>query len=121
MNRLSFLKKISIGIAATVITPKVLAELPSPFICPIGKNKEWGKYWAEQVYARHLEDVKLGVDKLKLWDTVIDHKGDTYAVTGRGFGIIELTATHSDTNPSVMDVQTEHFFEYFITEQTART
>lgn len=119
MDRLSFLKKLGTGIAIAVITPKVAADISST-IKDVPKDQEWGKKWAKECYSEWLKDKELGVDALCLWDMVYDNKGQTYIITAKGFGIIEITAMLSETNPNVMDIQKEHFFEYFVTSTTAR-
>jgi hypothetical protein len=120
MNRLSFLKTMGVGIAAAVITPKILAELPPPTAVPSEKDKEWGKKWAEECYSMWKKDKELGVESLRLWDVVYDHKGNEYAITAKGLGIIEVTSFSPDVNPNCMDVEKEHFFEYFVIAKTAK-
>jgi hypothetical protein len=114
MNRLSFLKTMGVGIAAAVITPKILAELPPPTAVPSEKDKEWGKKWAEECYSMWKKDKELGVDSLRLWDSVMNRDEEIYVVTGRCLDTIELTAIDTRTQPNFLDITKDKFGEYFI-------
>ena len=114
MNRLSFLKKLSVGIAAAVITPKVLAEVdPSPKETP--KDKEWGIKWAKEVYGHYEEDrMRYTVDQLCMYDICIDKDSRAWMVTMPPSEVIELTALLADPLPNKIDVKRGSFDEYFI-------
>ncbi len=105
MNRLSFLKTISVGIAAAVIAPKVIAEAIE---APKPKDKEWCLRWAEEAYQRSLKP------KPYIGDIVIDRDGRQWLVTAVYLGKVEVKAFEADPLPNFLDVDVEHFDEYFV-------
>lgn len=111
MNRAAFLKSIGLGIAAAVITPKILIE--SDFPDPI-KAPDYCLSWAKELYATHLKDVELGVEHLRIWDTVIDRDQRVYIITAMSSDNIELTAADSKVDPNFMDVKKAIFNDYFV-------
>ena len=111
MNRASFLKSIGLGIAAAVITPKILIEARD---INGAKDATYSKEWAKKLYAMSLKDRELGVEDIRIWDNVTDRNNNLYIVTAIDFDSIELTAMSADTTPNFMDVQKNVFADYFL-------
>lgn len=111
MNRASFLKSLGVGIAAAVITPKILIEATIP---DSAKNKEYCLAWAKDLYAIHLKDLQMGVGHLRIWDHVIDREQEVYIITGIDSDNIELTAVDPNVDPNFMDVKKAIFNDFFV-------
>ena len=111
MDRLSFLKTISTGIAAAVIAPKVVAGV---FIEK--PHKEYGDIVNNQdrLYSHYEEDLKrITVNQLCVHDLCLDRNYRTWMCTAIGFGVIELTALEAEPEPNLIDVDRDSFDEYF--------
>jgi len=108
MNRLSFLKTLGVGVAAAVITPKILANALIPKEVPVEKDNEWCKKWANEIYQRWKEQ------KPFINDCVMDKDQRQWLVTAMYMGKIELTAFDPHPLPNFIDVNEEVFSEYFI-------
>jgi hypothetical protein len=112
MNRLSFLKTIGAGIAAAVITPKVLTEIPEK-AKEIPKDQVWCKKQAKEIYDQYQKDLKNGVAEIRMWDTVIDEGQNKYIITSITSKAIELTSINPNNLRYGLGVNKNVFSEYF--------
>jgi hypothetical protein len=118
MNRLSFLKTIGVGVAAAVITPKLLIEPPKQGVVKPKPKSYFGKYEDEvkALHYAHYEEAmpRYTVDNLCLWDLCVDKNARPWACTAMMLDTIELTALEADPLPNFIDVERSKFDEYFI-------
>jgi hypothetical protein len=112
MNRLNFLKTVSVGIAAAVITPRILIspeQINTPFQgrCLVLDDDPTKRPHEEQGVEWENRDVNI-------WDIAMDKSENIYVVTAICLDTIHLTAIEADTNPNYLEVDQDNFFEYFI-------
>jgi hypothetical protein len=116
MNRLSFLKTLGVGVAAAVITPKLLIEplpekvLKTGGIMPVLEKKGKEAYGHYEEPWLHSNDVET----LRLWDMCIDRDSRCWLCTAKGIDSVDLTALESDPLPNFIEVKKGVFAEYFI-------
>lgn len=113
MKRSEFLKTLSFGIAAAVITPKILIE-PLPVAIDTEKppyfddlKDKYGHYEESWVHSSDPRD-------LFIHDLCVDKDRRLWMCTAKGFGTIELTALEAEPLPNFIDVDEKVFSEYFI-------
>lgn len=115
MNRLSFLKKLGVGIAVAAITPKVLANIPEKKVeCDVTKPTYYddlkSKYGHFEEPWIHSNDV----NSLHLHDMCIDRDARPWICTGIFKNEIELRAMEPEPLPNLIDIKRNSFNEYFI-------
>jgi hypothetical protein len=112
MNRLNFLKTLSFGVAAAVITPKVLIETSQkPVVSPPIKTREEAKDFD---YAHYEEDMpRYTVESLRVHDMCVDIDLRMWMCTAIILDSIELTALSADPLPNFIEVKRSNFDEYF--------
>jgi hypothetical protein len=118
MNRLQFLKTLGVGIAAAVITPKLLIEKPGEAVAPVPKVSPFAPYEDEVKmlhYAHYEEDFpKYTIDNLRIHDLCVDKDARVWMCTSMWPDKVELTALLAEPEPNFIEVKKEKFDEYFI-------
>jgi len=111
MNRLQFLKTLGVGIAAAVITPKLLTEKP-PLSLDITTAGEIDPDAFQ--YAHYEEDFpKYTINDLRIHDLCVDKDARVWMCTAMWPDKVELTALEADPEPNFFEVRKKNFDEYF--------
>lgn len=119
MNRLSFLKKLSTGIAIAVITPRVLADIPDRskeidlskppyFDALVAQDRKNSISWAKECYARWKEV------KPFIYDLCIDRDGRSWMVVSIYEDHIILYALEAESKPNSIAIKESAFSDYFV-------
>ena len=118
MNRLQFLKTLGVGVAAAVITPKLLIPKEPASLPGVPEKDYFGNYKDEAKmlhYAHYEEDMpRYTVDQLCMHDLCVDKDLRVWMVTKPPADTIELTALLELPEPNFIDVKRKNFDEYFI-------